>query len=195
MTYVVVSSGHLRGLHGLGAGPASEDQKRNLLEASTREALAGMKKKLEEFINAEYSLVTLGATGLVCTIPGIGLVFLPGFTNKARVREFLTTARDRIDKDAQFFIACAQDRSIPFEEAERRISEVLKSYAENLDGQMRIGQENSSVFTNFFKAFKDALASLLPKSSDIPFWVYAAGALLGLYYLSNIASAFKRPAQ
>lgn len=187
--------------------PLTDSGRRELLVASAASALAGMRKKLDELINAQFSVSSLaGKAAVTVAVPGVGMVFLPAFANAVQARSFLTAARDKIMvvggktlSPLEAVSNVARDMSISAEEAERRITEFLKAYGEDIDAQMKLSKDSAGVFSNTWETFKKALKevtkevadAVLPKDEQIPAWAWAAGGLVGLVAVAYIVGKVK----
>lgn len=142
--------------------------------------------------------VVAGGAAVLC-------LTLPAFANAGQARDHLRAARDGIDRPASgrrealrsLVKDVVYDATRNTNAVEAAVNAYLIDFAQTLDAQINIGRQRSAIFTNAAQAFIDALSEitkkgagkLLPKTSDIPFWVWALGGLFALQYIATITSS------
>ena len=194
MTYVVVSSGHLRGLHGLGAGSAPETVK-SLLAKSQRafDFLTDQHIRITAE-NAAFKAATKTPT-IFALLNTLGIV---EFDARINATDTLISALDNFVDVYNRVEAQALNKSNP--EATRiaaakrlltatvNILEYVNTVSPTKDFAQNIGQTVNEVL-------KDTEVVLTPNEWKIPVWAYGVGIIVGLYYTSQILGVFKSSKQ
>lgn len=248
MTYVIVSSGNLRGLGEVSdagrraaakaAGLSDADlAKRDQIARVVDNAFDDARNKLNVILEGMGDLSTftavakalglgagvsgaawmgsgaataaaaaLGIPAAVVVAPVVAggaavlCLTLPAFASAGQARGHLLAARDGIEKPTggrtkalrDFVKDVVYDASLNTDTVRARVEEYLSNFAQTLDAQINIGRQRSAIFVNAAKSFRDALRDLaggfVPKTSDIPFWVWALGGLFALQYIASITS-------
>ena len=191
MTYVVVSSGHLRGLHGLGAPPAPASVQAALQQASNLlDRLADQRNRIAAE-NMSFKVVT--KTPIIGQLlVAIGLAEFESRINAtdtllASVDNFVSNVFNRVEaqaldpkKDEQARLAAAQ-----------RLVTATTNILRAVGDTSPIGDFSSDIKKTVVDIGKDTAKLLDPNAWNIPVWAYGLGAVVGLYYLSNIVTALK----
>ena len=159
--------------------------------------------------SAAAAAAALGIPAAVVVAPVVAggtavlLLAMPSFANAGQARTFLVEARDSIDRRVgrrtaalrSFVKDAVYDGSRSTAQVAAAVDEFLREYAKDLDERIRAGREASSIFTNAFRKFRDAirkvLGAVLPESSDIPGWVWALGGLVALGFVAQIAGSVR----
>jgi hypothetical protein len=191
MTYVVISSGHLRGLHGLGAPPAPASVQAALQQASNLlDRLADQRNRIAAE-NMSFKVVTKTPTilGLLAAI-GVGEFdsrINATDTLLASVDNFVGNVFNRVEaqaldpkKDEQARLAAAQ-----------RLVTATTNILRAVGDTSPIEELSADIKKTVADIGKDTAKMLDPNEWKIPVWAYGLGAIVGLYYLSNIVTALK----
>jgi hypothetical protein len=199
MTYVVVSSGHLRGLHGLGATPAPASVQAALQQASNLLDRLGDQRNRIAAENTSFKVVAggggvaFGPVGaLVSLMAAIGVGEFNSRINAtdtllASVDNFVSNVFNRVEaqaldpnKDEQARLAAAQ-----------RLVTATTNILRAVGDTSPIGDLALDIKKTVVDIGKDTAKLLDPNAWNIPVWAYGLGAVVGLYYLSNIVTALK----
>ena len=199
MTYVVVSSGHLRGLHGLGAPPAPASVQAALQQASNLLDRLGDQRNRIAAENMSFKVVARGGGvpfgplgALVSLLAAIGVGEFDSRINAtdtllASVDNFVSNVFNRVEaqaldpkKDEQARLAAAQ-----------RLVTATTNILRAVGDTSPIGDLAADIKKTVVDIGKDTAKLLDPNAWNIPVWAYGLGAIVGLYYLSNIVTALK----
>ena len=186
MTYVVVSSGHLRGLHGLGADSAPE---------TVESVLAKSQTVLDELNNQRTRLslengvlkAPIRTPTILALLNKFGIIEIDARVDST---DNLIAATDRFVLDVYNRVeAVAKDKSKP--EATRlaaaqRLLRATINILQTVGGTSPIDDFAKDIGEAVNGVIADAGKVLNPSDWKIPPWVYGLGILAGLYYTSQI---------
>lgn len=178
MTYVVVSSGHLRGL---GATPPNPNTVLSSVLAAADTALDRLNTQRLR-LAAEASALRLGNR---LDVLGVG-------ETQARINgtEALIAAIDNFVRDVYIRVeAQAKDSKRPIEERVTIANRLLTATTNILKAA-----GDTSPFSDLSEDIKEAVNGMMkrtkdlvtPSSWDVPLWAYGLGALAALYMISNL---------
>jgi hypothetical protein len=191
MTYVVVSSGHLRGLHGLGAPPAPASVQAALQQASNLLDRLGDQRNRIAAENMSFKVATK-TPSIFALLAAIGVGEFDSRINAtdtllASVDNFVGNVFNRVEaqaldpkKDEQARLAAAQ-----------RLVTATTNILRAVGDTSPIGDLAADIKKTVVDIGKDTAKLLDPNSWNIPVWAYGLGVVVGLYYLSNIVTALK----
>lgn len=195
MTYVIVSSGHLRGLHGLGAGNAPETVK-SVLDKSQRalDALTDQRIRIVAE-NTAFKAATKTPT-IFALLNKLGIV---EFDARINATDTLIAALDSFILDVYNRVeAQALDTSKPEATrlaAAKRLLTATTNILQYAGGTSPINDFAQDIGTTVNDIIKDTGKVATPGDWKIPGWVYGVGVLAGLYYTTQILGVFKSSKQ
>lgn len=179
MTYVIVSSGHLRGLHGLGAAPAP---------TGVAAVLARSEAALDRLNEQRTRLLVQTEALRVGSLPDI----IDITETKARINgmETLIAAIDnfvggvyiRVEKQAKNPALAEEERMAAAQRLLRATTNILKA-AGDTRPLTDLSEDIKEAANGMIKDTRDLLN---PGSWDVPVWVYGLAGLAALYMISNM---------
>jgi hypothetical protein len=183
MPYVIVSSGHLRGFHGLGAAPAP---------APTEASIAAVLNQAEEALDrlnghrirlrSQAEMLRVGSLPDVLDLTETQARINATVTLAEAIENFVAGPYVRLEKQAKDKALSVEQRMAAAQNLLRATTNILRLAGDTSP----LSDMAADIKKTVNDMIKDTGDLFNPGKWDIPFWVYGLGALAGLYMVSGI---------